>query len=146
VVESALRGELPANLDGKQVLEVVHASDLEDQRVGSFDFILCRDLLRTSPHPMALLASLWRLAAPGGVLLLEAAIDPDPAHSGYARFVPTASSGTGWVPGRLALRWMVEVSGFDVERWLSDPAVRGDDSRARLRAVRAEREPARSAP
>lgn len=143
MVEDALLRELPADLDRSRLLELTDGGDVEGSLEG-FDVVLCRDALRASPYPMALLADLWRLAAPAGVLLLEAEIDPAPEHSGYARFVP-ATSGAGWIPGRLALRWMVEVCGFDVERWL-DPSDAPNDTRAYLRAVRGEREPARSAP
>lgn len=144
MVADVLSQELPAELDRARLLEVAEGDAVEGG-AASFDFVLCRDALRSSPHPLALLAELRRLAAPEGVLLLEAETDPESAHSGYARFSPATGSGVGWIPGRLALRWMVEVSGFDVERWLGEPAAAAD-SRARLRAVRAEREPARSAP
>lgn len=127
--------------------EVVHSEQPDELPEGemSFDLVLCRDVLRSIPYPLAFLARLWRLTAPGGVLLLEAETVPEAAHSHYAHFVPAAHTGAGWVPGRLALRWMVESAGFDVERWLEleGPA---NGARACLRARRAEREPARSAP
>jgi hypothetical protein len=166
---TAMLQELPADLAGSRLLEVVvpgaHGTassaltkrgaeeiveserprELLDDGEGSFDYVLCRDVLRSCPYPMALLADLWRLAAPGAVLLLDSEVVSEPEHSGYARFVPTAGAGAGWVPGRLALRWMVEISGFDVERRLEVPDAPADP-RACLRAVRAERAPARSAP
>jgi len=141
------QGTASSVLTGRGAAEVVESDrpgELVAEHEGSFGFVVCRDVLRASPFPMALLAALWRLAAPEAPLLLEAEIDPEPAHSGYARFVPTAGSGAGWVPGALTLRWMVEASGFDVEHWLGD--LPGAGSPARLRAVRAEREPVRSAP
>jgi len=144
VTEDLLLRELPADLDRARLLEVAGDSGVEG-RAQEFDFALCRDPLRSCPYPMALLADLWRLLAPGGVLLLEAEVDPAREHSPYARFVPAATTGAGWVPGRLALRWMIEASGFDVERWLGDADI-GADSRAHLRALRSERAPARSAP
>jgi hypothetical protein len=141
VVADPLRAELPADLDSARLLELSGPDRLAGGE-GGFDFVVCRDALRESPYPMALLAELWRLTAPGALLLLEAEIDPDPEHSAYAGFRP----GGGWVPGRLALRWMVEVAGFDVERWLGDPTAPGEPPRARLRAVRAKRHPASSSP
>jgi hypothetical protein len=168
MVEAEALQELPADLAGARLLEVVQPgahgtisaalvdrgteeiveSDrpqvLLDGDQGRFDYILCADILRSSPYPMALLADLWRLAAPGAVLLLEAEIVPGLDHSAYARFVPAAGD-AGWVPGRLALRWMVEVSGFDVERWLGESTA-ANSPRACLRAVRAERTPASSTP
>jgi SAM-dependent methyltransferase len=131
--------ELPEDLDDSRLLEVTSAGELPSQ--GEFDFVLCRDVIRVTPNPMALLNALWRLTSPGAILLLEAEALTEPTHSRLARFVPAA----GWVPGRLTLRWMLEVSGFDVERWLDD----GDGQavpRAALRAVRAAREPASSTP
>ncbi len=134
--------ELPDDLTDVRVLEV-RPGDVLDTEEGDFDFVLCRNALRSSPYPMALLADLWRLTAPAGVLLLESDVVAGPEHSQYASFVPSTRSGGGWVPGRLALRWMVEVSGFDVERWLDEAGASGC---ACLRAVRSDRTPARSAP
>lgn len=143
MVADPLQGELPADLDPARLLEVEDASSVAG-RAGSFDFVLCRDALRASPYPMALLSELWRVAAPGGVLLLEAAVLPETERSVYARFTPLAGGSAGWTPGRLALRWMVESCGFDVDCWLGDANATGP--RAHLRATRAERRPAHSAP
>ena len=132
-------GELPEDLEKGRVLEVTSPGELPAE--GEFDLVLCRDAIRATPNPMAFLNELWQLTSPGATLLFEAEVLTEPAHSRLARFVPAA----GWVPGRLTLRWMLEVSGFDVERWLDE----GGDSangRAALRAVRAEREPASSTP
>jgi SAM-dependent methyltransferase len=135
--------ELPDNLSGVRVLEV-RPGDVLDTTEGGFDFVLCHNVLRSSAYPMALLTDLWRLTSPGGVLLLEADILAEAKRSHCAGFVAEGSD-RGWIPGRLALRWMVEASGFDVERWL-DQADASATTAACLRAVRAEREPARSAP
>jgi SAM-dependent methyltransferase len=132
-------GELPEGLDDSRLLEVTATLELPSE--GEFDFVLCRNVIRTTANPMALLNELWQLTSPGAILLLEAEVLIEPTHSRLARFVPAA----GWVPGRLTLRWMLEVSGFDVERWLDEE---GDptSSLAALRAVRADREPASSTP
>jgi SAM-dependent methyltransferase len=131
--------ELPEDLEDHRLLELIDPEELPSQ--GEFDFVLCRNLLRTTTNPMAFLNELWRLTSPGATLLLEAEVLTEPEQSRLARFVP----GAGWVPGRLTLRWMLEVSGFDVERWLDDGSPQ-DGTRAALRATRAEREPDSSTP
>ena len=143
MVADVLQRELPDGLDPARLLEV-DGHGTVGSCAGSFDFVLCRDALRSSPNPAALLSELWQLAAPGGVLLLEAEVLPGSEHSAYARFVPPDDRGPGWVPGRLALRWLVERCGFDLECWLGKKDDLGP--RAALRATRSEREPAHSAP
>lgn len=91
---------------------------LEPERHGSFDLVHCHGVLYHEPDPMGLLARLWQMTAPGGTLLLGSMMLADPTLSEYARFVPTTYYGDStwwWVPGRLALRWMIETSGFDVD-------------------------------
>jgi SAM-dependent methyltransferase len=145
-LSAAIAVELPADLDDRRVLEVTEAGLPKgvEPEAGRFDFVLCHNALRASPYPMALLTDLWRLTSPGGVLLLEADTLAEPERSQCASFV-SEGSGRGWVPGRLALRWMVESCGFDVERWLDQPLDSAAE-RTCLRAVRAEREPASSTP
>jgi len=111
----------------------------------SFDLVHCAEF-ESDLQPMTLYAWLWQVTAPGSLLLLEAAVLPDVESSQYARFVPADESPTGrsrWVPGRLALRWMVENSGFDVQGRLPGFPGLTDPSFARLQAVRVERPPAR---
>jgi len=111
----------------------------------SFDLVHCTDS-ESDLQPMSLYAWLWQVTAPGSLLLLEAAVLDDAASSQYARFVPAGESPTGrsrWVPGRLALRWMVENSGFDVQGWLPDSPGVSPLAVGRLQAVRVERSPAR---
>lgn len=143
VVADALRRELPDGLDPARLLEVNDPGAVAGS-AGGFEFVLCRDALRSSPHPAALLSELWQLSAPGGVLLLEAEVLAGSEHSAYARFAPAGDHGPGWVPGRLALRWLVERCGFDLECWLGEKD--GLGPRAALRATRSEREPVHSAP
>lgn len=127
----------------------VHTEPSEQLRDGrSFDLVHCA-LVTHDLQPLSLYALLWQLTAPGSLLLLEAAVFEDVDSSGYARFVPAGESPTGrsrWLPGRLALRWMVECSGFDVQGWLAElPAERGvepEAALAQLQAVRADRPPA----
>lgn len=134
-----LEAELPENLDSDRLLEVSSPRELPAE--GEFEVVLCRGGIDATANPMAFLNQLWRLTAPGATLLLETEVLTDSRHSRFARFVPTG----GWVPGRLALRWMLEVSGFDVESWLGEESEL-PVSRAALRAVRSEREPASSTP
>lgn len=144
----AMVRDLPTELDGQRLLEVRDPSqprELLGKEEGNFDFVLCRDVLRSTRYPMALLGDLWRLTASGGVLLIESEAVAEPGHSQYTSFVPGANSGSGWVPGRLALRWMVEASGFDVDRWFDEQEA-PLATRICLRAIRAERDPASSSP
>ncbi len=111
----------------------------------SFDLVHCA-AAESDLQPLSLYAWLWQVTAPGSLLLLEAAVLPDAASSQFARFVPAGESPTGrsrWVSGRLALRWAVENSGFDVRGWLSDSPAAADLPVVRLQAIRADRLPAR---
>jgi SAM-dependent methyltransferase len=92
--------------------------DLDPERHGTFDLVHCHGVLYHEPDPMALLSRLWQLTTPGGTLLLGSMMLADPTMSEYARFVPLSYYGDStwwWVPGRLALRWMIESSGFDLD-------------------------------
>lgn len=122
-------------------------SDLEGNIGADFGLVYCRDSLQLDPHPMNLLTRLWHVTDPEAVLLLESRILSDSEQSRYGRFVAAEEgedSPAHFVPGRLALRWMVEVSGFDVDRWLPSEA-RADDRcqvSAYLRGTRVARQPA----
>lgn len=92
--------------------------DLDRASHGTFDLVHCHGVLYHEPNPMGLLARLWQMTAPGGTLLLGSMMLADPTLSEYARYVPLSYYGDPtwwWVPGRLALRWMVETAGFDVD-------------------------------
>ena len=92
--------------------------ELHPERHGIFDLAHCNGLLYHERNPIGLLERLWELVRPGGTLLLGSMMLADPTLSAHARFVPTSyysDESWWWVPGRLALRWMVETSGFDVE-------------------------------
>jgi hypothetical protein len=119
---------------------------LERDLGGGFDLVLCRDSLQCDPHPMNLLTHIWHLTKAGGILLVESRILTAPEQSRYGRFVAAdGESSSHWVPGRLAFRWMVEVSGYDVDRWLLQQAETTDEegwASAYLHATRTERNPA----
>lgn len=162
-----LAGEVPADLKGSRVLHVGGGDDdpslaalgdrgadlvrwrHPDEHQGTdtpFDLVYCSDALQLDPHPSKLLSDVWHAIAPGGVLLLESQIEPELELSRFGRFVVDSEAGTSyWVPGRLTLRWLVETSGFDVDRWLGDPVSPPDQpSRvsAYLRATKTDRMPA----
>ena len=62
------------------------------------------------------------MLAPGGTLYFGSMMLADPELSEYARFVPGAyyeDATWWWVPGRLAMRWMLESVGLEVVRQLA---------------------------
>jgi SAM-dependent methyltransferase len=158
---------LPERIEGWRVLEIgdgggaTHFGELgaaefaaveepsEAAELGSagFDLVHCSVSLESDLHPLSTCAWIWRLLKPEGTLIAGSRVLPGAEHSRYARFLgPTESpSGRGgWVPGRLALRWIVEVSGFEFDRWLAGPGPAAGDGEpvAYLQARRVERQPA----
>jgi tRNA (mo5U34)-methyltransferase len=139
-------------------LEGVYRSGVDFQRIGwqqldpaqhgVFDIVHCHGVLYHEPDPMALLSRLWKLTAPGGTLLLGSMQLADAAMSDYARFVPLSYYGDPtwwWVPGRLALRWMIESSGFDVQGTFGEspgPPGEFETINGYVRGIRTERVPA----
>jgi tRNA (mo5U34)-methyltransferase len=121
--------------------------DLDPARHGTFDLVHCHGVLYHEPNPMGLLARLWHLTAPGGTLLLGSMQLADPAMSEYARFVPLSYYGDPtwwWVPGRLALRWLTETAGFDVDEAFGEsPGPPGEFATINgyVRATRVDRPP-----
>lgn len=91
---------------------------LDPERHGTFDLVHCNGILYHEPNPIETLKRLRRMVSDGGQLLLGSMMLDDAEVSEYARFVRTtyAEDPTWWwVPGRLALRWMMDACGFDVE-------------------------------
>lgn len=91
--------------------------ELDPEVHGRFDLVHCHGVLYHEAHPMAMLERLRAMVAPDGRLLLGSMMLADPELSEYARFVPGAYYGDRtwwWVPGRLALRWMIEATGFEI--------------------------------
>jgi SAM-dependent methyltransferase len=151
---SALGSLLPARLDGARALVLgAHADgdaadlarrgagqviagirlpwqELDPAHHGAFDLIVCDGLLHRETHPMALLQALRSVLAPGGTLVLGCAVLSAVEGSESIRVVPTSFLGdAGWwmVPGRLALRWMVEAAGFrPVDEVLAPTELRGE--------------------
>jgi hypothetical protein len=163
--------EIPADLSGQRVLEIGPGGELGDPAdpfrdrgalevvrwespegpgpaaSDPFDLLYCRDAIQRTAHPMNFLSRLWHLSGEGAILLLQSRVLPGPESSQYARFISAGTAGDSpseWLPGRLALRWSVETSGFDIERWLPGANGAPDDLEPStyLRAIRSHRQPA----
>ena len=127
--------------------EAITWEGLDPERHGTFDLIHCHGVLQRVAAPMNLLGRLWRMSAPGGRFLLGSAVLDRPDLSRYIDFAPAGDDRPepGWVPGRLAMQWMVETSGFDPGGWFGESAHAshgGPASSGYLRARRSERPPA----
>jgi tRNA (mo5U34)-methyltransferase len=88
---------------------------LDPDAHGTFDLIHCHGVLYHEPHPIAMLQALRRMLASDGVMLFGSMMLASAELSEHIRFVPNAYYGdpTWWfVPGRLAMRWMLEAAGF----------------------------------
>ena len=163
-IERALSfAQLPDSLEGWRVLEVGEVGDSRDYLEGlgaaefvavedasegaalgdsGFDLVICGSEAGGGIHPLGLYAWLRGAIRPNGVLVAGSRVIPDPKLSQYARFLPAKPpQPSRWIPGRLAFRWMVEVSGFELTDWLGDP---GSDlaTEAHLQAKAVERAPA----
>jgi len=91
--------------------------DLSPADLGRFDLVHCHGVLYHDLHPMALLQRLRAMLEDDGELFFGSMMLADPELSEYARFVPTAYYGDRtwwWVPGRLAMRWMLDAAGLHV--------------------------------
>ena len=98
--------------------EQIGWQQLDPDRHGSFDLVHCNGVLYHEPNPMGMLQRLRAMLAPDGELLLGSMMLADPLTSEYARFVRHDYAGDPswwWVPGRLALRWMMDAAGLDPE-------------------------------
>jgi tRNA (mo5U34)-methyltransferase len=92
--------------------------DLDPERHGTFDVVHCNGLVYHDPHPLLVVQKLRSMLADGGTLYFGSMMLADPALSEHMRFVPGSYFGDPtwwWVPGRLAMRWMLEAAGFAVE-------------------------------
>jgi tRNA (mo5U34)-methyltransferase len=92
--------------------------ELDPERDGRFELVHCHGVLYHEVHPMVLLERLHEMLTDDGVLLFGSMMLADPELSECARFVPGAyynDPSWWWVPGRLAMRWMLETVGLRVE-------------------------------
>jgi SAM-dependent methyltransferase len=91
---------------------------LDPEVHGRFDLIHCNGVLYHEPNPMGMLQRLRAMLSDSGELLLGSMMLEDPVLSEYARFVRHDYAGDPtwwWVPGRLALRWMMDAAGLEAE-------------------------------
>jgi SAM-dependent methyltransferase/predicted O-methyltransferase YrrM len=102
---------------------------LDPQELGRFDLIHCNGVLYHEPNPLGMLLRLRSMLAEDGEMLFGSMVHGSAEQSEYIRFVPDAYAGdkTWWfVPGRLAMRWMLEVAGFAVEELIVAEGPRGE--------------------
>jgi SAM-dependent methyltransferase/predicted O-methyltransferase YrrM len=102
---------------------------LDPTEMGRFDLIHCNGVLYHEPNPLGMLLRLRSMINDDGEMLFGSMLHASGDQSEYIRFVPDAyaEDKTLWfVPGRLAMRWMLEVSGFEVEELLVSEGPRGE--------------------
>jgi SAM-dependent methyltransferase len=102
---------------------------LDPDELGRFDLLHCNGVLYHEPNPLGMLLRLRSMLADDGEMLFGSMLHASREQSEYIRFVPDAYAGdkTWWfVPGRLAMRWMLEVSGFEVEELSVSEGPRGE--------------------
>jgi SAM-dependent methyltransferase len=103
---------------------------LRPETHGTFDLVHCNGVFYHELHLVKMLQHLRRMLKPGGTLLLGSIMLAAPELSEYARFVPGAYYADPtwwWVPGRLALRWMLDTAGFVVhEQFGTHPGPPGE--------------------
>ena len=94
------------------------AGGLDPELHGRFDVVHCHGVLYHEVHSVVLLERLRAMLADGGTLLFGSMMLADPELSELARFVPGAyynDPSWWWVPGRLAMRWMLKTVGLKVD-------------------------------
>ncbi len=136
-----------AKCEGAEVIEAECLGQMDEEEQGGLQLVYLAPGSEAEAHPISTFAALWHLVELGGTLVVGAPILTDPQLSQEARPLP-ASGGASrirWLLGRLALRWMVETSGFDFKEWISDPdwpRPGAEPDTAYLRATRVARQPA----
>jgi SAM-dependent methyltransferase len=121
--------------------------ELDPDTHGRFDVVHCHGVLYHEVHPMALLERLRAMLTDGGTLIFGSMMLADPELSEHARFVPGAYFGDPswwWVPGRIAMRWMLETVGLQVgEEFGLSPGPPGEFATVNgyFRATRGEPDP-----
>jgi tRNA (mo5U34)-methyltransferase len=91
---------------------------LDPETHGTFDLVHCHGVLYHDMHPVALLQRLRVMLDDAGTLLFGTMMLASAELAEHMRFVPDSYFGDPtwwWVPGRLAMRWMLESVGFIVE-------------------------------
>lgn len=126
-------------IEQAQFLESIYRTGIDFRRIGwqqldpglhgRFDVVHCHGVLYHEPDPIGLLQRLRAMLADDGLLLFGSLLHGSSERSEYIRFVPDAYAGdpTWWfVPGRLAMRWMLEVTGFATEELMISAGVAGE--------------------
>jgi tRNA (mo5U34)-methyltransferase len=91
---------------------------LDPELHGKFDLVHCNGVIYHEPNPLGMLQTLRSMVADEGELLLGSMMLADAELSEYARFVRHDYAGDPtwwWVPGRLALRWMMDACGLEAQ-------------------------------
>lgn len=102
---------------GVEFLEIGWES-LDPTVHGRFDLVHCHGVLYHDPHPLAMLMRLREMVADDGEFVFGSMMLAGDEVSDHVRFVPGAYYGDPtwwWVPGRRAMRSMLESVGFEVE-------------------------------
>src|SRR5438445_7776037 len=92
--------------------------DLDPNVHGKFDLGHCHGVLYHEMHPAALLQRLRGMCNGDGCVIFGSMMLASAELSEYARFVPGSFYGDPtwwWVPGRLAMQWMLEAIGLQVD-------------------------------
>jgi tRNA (mo5U34)-methyltransferase len=98
-------------------LQQIGWQQLSPDQHGRFELVHCHGVLYHELDPMLLLERLYEMTAPGGTLFFGSMMLADPELSELARFVPRDYYGDRtwwWVPGPLAMKSMLESTGFEV--------------------------------
>ena len=94
-------------------------ADWRSQPIAPHELVHCAGVLEHDPDPAGLVRHLRSMLADGGDLLLACTQLADPELSEHARLVPVPAGADGgpgvrWIPGRLALRWLLGAAGLEV--------------------------------
>lgn len=96
-------------------LENIGWQELSTAGHGRFDLIHCNGAFQHEPRMLEMLTRLREMLIDDGELFFGTMLLANPEFSEYVRFVPGsyyADPTWWWVPGRLAMRWMLEAAGF----------------------------------
>jgi tRNA (mo5U34)-methyltransferase len=115
-------------IEQMEFLEGIYRSGISPRRLswqeldpvahGTFDLVHCHGVLYHEMHPAALLQKLRAMCKPDGMVIVGTMMLASAELSEYARFVPGSFYGDPtwwWVPGRLAMRWMLEAVGLQID-------------------------------
>lgn len=117
-----------AFVEQMRFLETIYGSGIDIRQIGwqqlsaeehgRYGLVHCNGVLYHEPNPLGMLARLREMVADDGRLLLGTVVLESGDLAEHARFVANEFAGDPtwwWVPGRAAMRWMLESAGFRVE-------------------------------